>query len=167
MKNLKIFSLILVMALSALMPLSASAQCTCDQTRLKNILDNASITLLTTSMTTATSISPNTQYYLRVTASTNACFLSGSGCSAIGSPINLQIKIMDGATKSDGVTYVPPAYGMDVSPPSYQALFSIKTLSGDDFTNEIFFKIGAQCFPSSTCGYLTSNALADQLIIKP
>lgn len=159
------FAVIAILAMTLAATVS-NGQCTCDQTRLKNIMDNATITLLNTNGTVATSLSPGTTYYVRVTSTAFSCLTSGSGCASIAAPVTFVLKIADGAVNVFG-NPIPPQVGQDVGPPSYSGSITIQTLTGDDFSDQIFIRVGTQCFPSSTCGLLTSNSLADKSIIKP
>jgi len=151
---------------AVVLPGALKAQCTCDQTRLKNIMDNATITLLTSGGLPVSTLSPGTTYRVRITSTAFSCQLTGSGCSGINAPVTFIIKTADGAVSNSGNT-IPPAVGQDVGSPNYSADILIKTLTGDDFSDQIFLKVGTQCFPSTTCGLLTSNALADKSVLKP
>lgn len=166
MKNKQYISIVAVMAFLSMMPAVLHAQCTCDQTRLKNIMDNATIQLLTTSGTVVTTLSPGTTYRVRVTSTAASCQTVGSGCAGINAPVTFIIKTADGALTSSGAT-IPPIVGTDVGSPSYSGSITIQTPTGDDFSDQMFLKIGTQCFPSPTCGLLTSNSLADKSVLKP
>lgn len=162
-KNIIIILLLNVMGFS----INVSAQCTCDQTRLANILSNAEVRLLNTSNQVVTSVSPGTTYYLRVRATTGYCELSGSGCSGINAPVTFQVKLADGALSGFG-NPIPPAIAQDVGTSNnYTAIFQIQTLTGDDFSDVIYFRIGAQCFPSPSCGLLSSSLSSDRQVLLP
>lgn len=129
-------------------------------------MDNATIQLLTTGGGAVATLSPGTTYRVRITSTAFSCQLSGSGCASVSAPVSFMIKIADGALSNAG-NPIPPAVAMDVSSPNYSGDILIQTLTGDDFSDQIFLKVGTQCFPSITCGLLTSNSLADKSIIKP
>ena len=161
-----IFPLSFFLVWLIVMPELVRAQCTCDQIRLKNIMDNAQIQFLNSSGNPVTSLSPDTEYTLRIRATSFICSQNGAGCNSISAPISFIIKIADGCLVFDSP--VPPATGRDVGPANnYTANIRIKTLDGDDFSDVCFFRIGSQCFPSPDCTVLDSNSLGDRLVILP
>jgi hypothetical protein len=137
---------------------SSLAQCTCNQTRLNNIIDNVNVKLVASygSNTAVTSINPGTTYYLRVQATSYTCLQNGSGCNGIFAPVAFYVDLADGCTVFGD--YVPPQVGLDVgSGNNYTAYFTIQTFTGGDFLEQLYFRVKAVCFPSPTCGLLTGT----------
>ncbi|NBW37186.1 MAG: hypothetical protein EBR30_19625 [Cytophagia bacterium] len=119
-----VFTVIAVLVMTFSVTVS-KGQCTCDQTRLKNIMDNATITLLNTNGTVAISLSSGTTYYVRVTSTAFSCLTSGSGCASIAAPVTFVLKIEDGAVNVFG-NPVPPQVGQDIGPPNYSGSIKLK-----------------------------------------
>lgn len=131
------------------------AQCSCNQTRLQNIMDNVDIKLVAShgSNTPVSSINPGTTYYLRVQATSHICEQSGSGCSGINAPVAFYVDLADGCTVFGD--FVPPRVGLDVgSSNNFTTYFAVQTLTGGNFLDQLYFRIRAGCFPSPSCNVL-------------
>lgn len=158
-----VFSLLLLFIGSKLY-----AQCSCSNNVLYGVVRNGDYKIVSSygSNTAVTSLSPGTYYYLRVDISYGACSQPGSGCSSISEPIASVIELVDGATVFG--SNVPPEVGLDVgSSNSYTVYFQIRTWTGGDFLSQIYFKMNAECFPSSTCGILQGSGTTQYGILRP
>lgn len=155
-----------IFALSSLLSFSSSAQCDCSQTRLSNILNNITVQVLDLSNNPVSSLSPGTDYRIRVTATAYYCTQSGSGCSAIGAPTMFLLKQAVGVVQTSTGNPIPPVYGLHTGPfQSWTVNFAVTTLTGSDFSTSIFLLIGATCFPSVSCDDLESGLGADRFVL--
>ncbi|GAA5028290.1 hypothetical protein GCM10011506_14970 [Marivirga lumbricoides] len=153
MKNLIILFMIMMAAFHAK---DISAQCCSQQVLQEQILPNLQITILNSSGNPVSSLSPGTNYTLRIKATSGTCFVSGSGCGTGLAPANLYVQFAFGCLLDGGTA--PPSRGRDVGPSNnYTANINLTTLTGASFSSQITLLVNAQCTAPGSCGLVNNS----------
>lgn len=121
--------------------------------------NNVTIELLNTSGVPVSSVSPGTNYTLRVRATAWTCLVSGSGCATGAAPTAFLVVFATGCT-IQGLT-VPPPVGMDVgSGTNYTANFNLTTLPSGSFGGQVFLLVRARGSEVNVCDFRESSNVA-------
>lgn len=148
---------VLILALNV----KSNAQCGSISWLNNQVIPNVSIQLLNTSGQPVSSVSPSTNYILRVKANGGTCLVSGSGCATGAAPVAFYVKFAGGCTV-DGKTIPPDVTGRDVGTGNnYTAHFSLTTLPSGSFGGQVLILVTAVGTEVGVCGLKESGSYAD------